>query len=44
LDTLEAAKTFDAVVGRYVLVFSPNPAAMLKTAARLVRPGGIIVS
>ncbi len=42
LDALEAAETFDAVVGRYVLVFSPNPVAMLKTAARLVRPGGVI--
>ena len=42
LDTLEVAQTFDAVVGRYVLVFNPNPAAMLRTAARLVRPGGVI--
>jgi ubiquinone/menaquinone biosynthesis C-methylase UbiE len=42
LDALGAAETFDAVVGRYVLVFNPNPAAMLKTVARLVRPGGVI--
>jgi len=42
LDILEVAETFDAVVGRYVLVFNPNPAAMLRTAARLVRPGGVI--
>ena len=42
LDSLEVAETFDAVVGRYVLVFNPNSAAMLTTAARLVRPGGVI--
>ncbi len=42
VDTQEAAETFDAVVGRYVLVFNPNPAALLKTVARLVRPGGVI--
>jgi ubiquinone/menaquinone biosynthesis C-methylase UbiE len=42
LDALEVAEAFDAVVGRYVLVFNPNPAAMLKTVARLVRPGGLI--
>ena len=42
LDVIEFAGTFDAVVGRYVLVFSPNPVAMLKAVARLVRPGGVI--
>ena len=42
LDTLELADTFDAVVGRYLLVFNPNPAAILRTVARLVRPGGVI--
>ncbi len=42
LDPLGVAETFDAVVGRYVLVFNPNPAAMLKSVARLVRPGGVI--
>ena len=42
LDALEVAEIFDAVVGRYVLVFNPDPATMLKSAARLVRPGGVI--
>jgi SAM-dependent methyltransferase len=42
LDALEVPETFDAVVGRYVLEFNPNPAAMLKSAARLARPGGVI--
>ncbi len=34
---------FDAVVGRYVLEFQPDPAAMLRRVARHVRPGGIVV-
>jgi SAM-dependent methyltransferase len=34
---------FDAVVGRYVLMFNPDPAAMLRSLARRLRPGGVIV-
>jgi 2-polyprenyl-3-methyl-5-hydroxy-6-metoxy-1,4-benzoquinol methylase len=34
--------SFDAVVGRYVLVHQPSPAAFLAAAARHVRPGGVI--
>lgn len=34
---------FDAIVGRYVLMFSPDPVAMLRGIARHLRPGGIIV-
>ncbi len=33
---------FDAVVGRLILQFLPNPSAVLQTLSRLVRPGGII--
>jgi SAM-dependent methyltransferase len=43
LDTLEFAERFDAVVGRYVLMFNPDPETMLRNAARLMRPGGVIV-
>jgi SAM-dependent methyltransferase len=43
LDKLEFARPFDAAVGRYVLLFNPDPAAMLKIIARLVRRGGPIV-
>jgi ubiquinone/menaquinone biosynthesis C-methylase UbiE len=42
VDTLDSAETFDAVVGRYVLMFNSDPAAMLRAAARHVRPGGLI--
>ena len=33
---------FDAVIGRYVLMFQPDPAAMLRAVARHVRSGGVI--
>jgi len=36
-------RPFDAVVGRYVLMFSPDPAAMLRGIARHLRPGGTVV-
>jgi SAM-dependent methyltransferase len=36
-------RPFDAVVGRYVLMFQPDPAATLRALARHVRPGGVIV-
>src|SRR5262245_44410577 len=34
---------FDAVVGRYVLVFQPDPAAMLRKLVAHLRPGGVVV-
>src|SRR5262249_20811051 len=34
---------FDAVIGRYVLQFQPDPAAMLRALATRVRPGGVLV-
>ncbi|MCH9641209.1 MAG: class I SAM-dependent methyltransferase [Actinomycetia bacterium] len=36
-------RPFDAIVGRYVLVFQPDPAAMLRRLSRHLAPGGIIV-
>ena len=33
---------FDAVVGRYVLMFQPDPTQFLASAARHARPGGIV--
>jgi len=33
---------FDLVIGRYILVHQPDPVALLRTAARLVRPGGAL--
>lgn len=34
---------FDAAIGRYVLMFQPDPAGLLRKIARLVRPGGIVL-
>ncbi len=36
------AQLFDAVIGRYVLIYQNDPVAFLRTAARHVRPGGVI--
>jgi len=36
-------RRFDAVVGRYVLLFQANAASMVRKVARHVRPGGLIV-
>jgi ubiquinone/menaquinone biosynthesis C-methylase UbiE len=34
---------FDAIVGRLVLLYHPDPAAALRALARLARPGGLLV-
>lgn len=36
-------RPFDAVVGRYILMFQPDPAAMLRGVAAHVRAGGVLV-
>lgn len=38
-----ANQSFDAVVGRYVLVFQPDPVGAIVHAAKQVRPDGIIL-
>ena len=35
-------RPFDAVVGRYILMFLPDPVSVLRSAVRLVRPGGVL--
>jgi ubiquinone/menaquinone biosynthesis C-methylase UbiE len=39
---IAADKPFDAVVGRFILMFLPNPVAVLRSLTQLVRPGGIV--
>jgi hypothetical protein len=38
---LSLPRDFDAVVGRYVLMFMPDPAATMRAIADHLRPGGI---
>jgi len=40
---MDFEQPFDAVVGRYVLQFQQDPAAMLRGLARHVRPGGLVL-
>jgi hypothetical protein len=43
-DVVELASTnlFDAVVGRFILMYLGDPAAVLRSASQLVRPGGAV--
>lgn len=36
-------KHFDAAVGRFILMYLPDPVAALRSISQLVRPGGVLV-
>jgi ubiquinone/menaquinone biosynthesis C-methylase UbiE len=40
IEAFSALEPFDLVIGGYILVHQPEPVAVLRNAARLVRPGG----
>ncbi len=40
---VQCAEPFDAVVGRFILQFIPDPVSVLRRLRELVRPGGVIV-
>jgi len=42
VNQITSDKSFDAVVGRFILQFLPDPVAVLRALSRLVRPGGVI--
>jgi ubiquinone/menaquinone biosynthesis C-methylase UbiE len=42
IDAFPAPRKFDAVIGRLVLLYLPDPAATLRRLAGLLRPGGIV--
>jgi SAM-dependent methyltransferase len=42
LGSFETAQTFDALVGRLVLLYLPDPADTLKRLSHHLRPGGIV--
>jgi ubiquinone/menaquinone biosynthesis C-methylase UbiE len=35
-------RLFDAAIGRFILMFLPDPASVLRSLSRLVRPGGVL--
>jgi ubiquinone/menaquinone biosynthesis C-methylase UbiE len=35
-------RPFDAAVGRFILMFLPDPVSVLRSVSRLVRPGGMV--
>jgi ubiquinone/menaquinone biosynthesis C-methylase UbiE len=39
---IPGSKPFDAVVGRFILVFLPDPLAVLRSLSQLIRPGGVV--
>ena len=43
LEAVSPEEQFDAAVGRYVLQYQEDPAALLRAVAAQVRPGGIVV-
>jgi SAM-dependent methyltransferase len=44
LHTIPIDDRFDAVVGRLILLYTPDPAAVLRKFAGLVRPGGVVAT
>lgn len=44
LETFTTERTFDAMIGRFVLMYVPDPAMVLRRLVRHLRPGGIVVS
>jgi SAM-dependent methyltransferase len=42
LSSLSFSEAFDAVVGRLVLLYQPDPVMTIRQSASLLRPGGII--
>lgn len=42
LHTVRIEDRFDAVVGRLILLYTPDPAEILRKFAALVRPGGVV--
>lgn len=43
LDEFDSSTQFDAIVGRYVLLYQADPANTLRRLVRFLRPGGIVV-
>ncbi len=42
VNQISGDEPFDAAVGRFILMFLPDPLSVLRSVARLVRPGGVV--
>jgi SAM-dependent methyltransferase len=42
VNQIASDQPFDAAVGRFILMFLPDPASLLRSLTQLVRPGGIL--
>jgi SAM-dependent methyltransferase len=42
VDQIACDKSFDAAVGRFILMYVPDPVAVLRSVSRMLRPGGIV--
>ena len=42
VNQIDSNKPFDAAVGRFILMFLPDPASVLRSLMRLVWPGGVL--
>lgn len=43
LDEFDTADRFDAIVGRYILLYQHDPGATIRHLSRFLKPGGIVV-
>ncbi len=43
LESYDPSETFDAIIGRFVLLYLPSPAAVLKRLLPALQPGGVVV-
>jgi ubiquinone/menaquinone biosynthesis C-methylase UbiE len=43
LEDFRTTERFDAVIGRFILLYQPDPVAALRRAAELLQPGGTLV-
>src|SRR6266700_1088426 len=42
VNQIKSSNPFDAAVGRFILMFVPDPVIIVSSLVRLVRPGGVI--
>src|SRR5206468_1200628 len=42
VNQIQSSKPFDAAVGRFILMWLPDPASVLRQLSLLVRPGGVV--